>query len=136
VTGVLVDTNAYVAFKRGAPDALEVVRLAERLGLSVVVLGELLAGFALGSRESDNRRELAGFLDSPRASVLPVGEATAEFYARVYRGLRRKGTPIPTNDLWIAATALEHGLAIFTYERHFEAVDGLIVSRTGADFLP
>lgn len=133
---ILLDTNAYAAFKRGEPGALDIVQTADTLGLSTVVLGELLGGFALGARAERNRRELTAFLESPRVKVLAVSETTAEFYASVFAALRRKGQPIPTNDLWVAATALEHGLGLFTYDRHFQTVDGLIAGSRPEDFLP
>ena len=132
---VLIDTNSYVAFKRGNPNAMEIVRLADRIGFSTVVLGELLAGFAGGQREGANRKELAEFMASPRVVVLPVGDRTAEYYGLVFQSLRRKGQPIPTNDLWIAATVLEHGLALFTYDKHFEAVEGILSGNRPEDFL-
>ena len=96
---ILLDTNAYAAFKSGEEEAVEVLRYAETIGVSTIVLGELLSGFAAGNQEASNRRELTGFLESPRVVVLPIDEETAQFYAHVYRGLRRKGKPIPTNDL-------------------------------------
>ena len=133
---ILFDTNAYVAFKRGAPEAVEIVRIADRIGLSTVVLGELLAGFVGGRREAENRAELAEFLASPRSLLLTVGERTAEYYALVFQSLRRKGRPIPTNDLWVAATALEHGFALFTYDDHFQAVEGILTGSRLESFLP
>lgn len=133
---ILVDTNAYAAFKRGEPEAVDILRQAELIGVSAVMLGELLSGFASGRRDAQNRRELKMFLDSSRVRLLPVDESTAEFYARAYLTLKRKGTPIPTNDLWIAATALQHGLAIFSYDQHFQAVDGVIAGNRLSDFLP
>jgi len=133
---ILLDTNAYVAFKRGDAEALAILRAANAIGLSAVVVGELLSGFALGNREADNRRELSEFLASPRVMLLPVTEDTAGFYAHVYRQLRCKGKPIPTNDLWIAATALQHGFAVFSHDRHFAEIDGLLTGRQLGDFLP
>jgi tRNA(fMet)-specific endonuclease VapC len=133
---VQLDTNAYVGFKGGDPDTIDVIRLADRLALSTVVLGELLAGFALGSRESENRRELARFLESPRVEIVRLGRDTAIFYAAVYAQLRAKGRPVPTNDMWVAASALEHGSVLLTHDRHFTAVDGLIVVRRPEDLLP
>lgn len=133
---ILFDTNAYAAFKRGDPGATEVIRLADRVGMNAVVLGELLAGFAGGSHEERNRRELAEFLGCPRVEMLPLSSGTAEHYARVFRLLRRKGRPIPTNDLWIAASALEHGYAVYTHDEHFRAIEGLVTGRTPAAFLP
>jgi predicted nucleic acid-binding protein len=125
---VLIDTNFYVAFKRKQEPAVERLRRAEYIGLSTVVLGELLAGFRCGSREKENRRELDQFLDSPRVEVLDIDEETAEFYAGVFRALRDKGRPIPSNDLWIAATSLRHGLALATLDEHFQSIDGLLLA--------
>lgn len=133
---ILLDTNAYAAFKRGDQDAIEIIRFAETIGVSTIVLGELLSGFSVGQREAKNRRELAAFLDSNRVLIIPVDEKTAEYYAHTYLSLRRKGKPIPTNDLWIAATALQHGLAVFTYDKHFFDIDGIIAGNTSESFLP
>ena len=133
---VLVDTNAYVAFKGGDPDTVDALRMADKIRLSSVVLGELLAGFAAGSREARNRRDLAAFLDSPRADVVPVTTDTAAFYATVFALLRSKGRPIPTNDLWIAASALEHGLALVTHDAHFREIEGLRLVTRPEDLLP
>lgn len=133
---VLIDTNAYSAFKGGDPETLDVLRMADEVHLSVIVLGELLAGFAAGTQEPRNRRELAAFLDSPRVSILHATPATAAYYAAVFAQLRRKGRPIPTNDLWIAATAMEHGAVLLTHDRHFDEVDGLRVARQAEDLLP
>lgn len=103
---ILIDTNGYAAFKRGEPAAVEVVQRASHLAFNSVVLGELLGGFAVGSRATRNRAELQQFLASERVRLLRVDEATAEHYATVYQALRSKGRPIPTNDMWIAASAL------------------------------
>lgn len=132
---ILLDTNAYVAFKGGDPATLEIIRLAGEIRLSAVVLGELLAGFALGTREAENRRELSAFLESPRVSFTPVGGETAGFYAGLFARLRARRRPIPTNDLWLAATALEHGLAVATHDAHFDGIDGLFVVRQPEDLL-
>ena len=132
---ILLDTNGYVAFKRGDEAALQIIQKAAAIGFSVVVLGELLAGFSSGSREAANRQELKAFLDSPRVVILNTSETTSEFYAKVFSGLRQKGKPIPTNDLWLAATALEHGYAIFTNDSHFKEIDGLLVGNKPSDLL-
>ncbi len=96
---ILVDTNAYAAFMRGDQEIVEVIAHSDQVYLSRTVLGELLAGFAAGTREARNRAELARFLESPRVDILNVTAETADSYALVYAGLRRKGQPIPTNDL-------------------------------------
>lgn len=133
---LLIDTNAYSAFMRGNGQIVEAIANADHLRLSAVVLGELLGGFAAGSREAANREELARFLASPRVSLLPINDRTADCYALVYSGLRRKGQPIPSNDLWIAASALEHGCALLTLDAHFRHVDGLRCGTCLQDFLP
>ena len=103
---ILLDTNAYAAFKQGRSDAVEIIKHVPLIGLSSIVLGELLSGFAMGKREATNREELKQFLASERVRLFAIDEDTAEYYAVVYQGLRQKGHPIPTNDMWIAATAL------------------------------
>ena len=133
---IILDTNAYVAFKNGVDNAVEVIRLAENVGISVIVLGELLAGFVTGSKEARNRQELSEFLSSPRVFLFMIDDETTEYYARIFRQLRKDGLPIPTNDLWIAATALQHGCAIFTYDKHFSIVNSLITCQTPSDLLP
>ena len=133
--GVLLDTNGYGAFREGLPEAVEIVRHAPFVGLNSIILGELLGGFAAGSREASNREALALFLGADGVTVFSVDERTAEHYGRVYAGLRRRGKPIPTNDMWIAATALQHGLAVFTYDPHFKYVEGISVGSRMADFL-
>jgi len=128
VRRILLDTNVYAAFKRNDPQAVELVRRSEFIGVTVVVLGELLAGFRCGSREGQNRRELDQFLDSPRVSVLQADEETAEFYGAVFSDLKSKGRPIPSNDIWIAASALRHGLALASNDEHFRFVSGLLLA--------
>jgi tRNA(fMet)-specific endonuclease VapC len=133
---IRLDTNAYTAFMLGDAAVVEVVAHAERLYLNSVVLGESLGGFAAGTREAKHRVELARFVDSPRVEVLPFTAQTADSYALVYSGLRRKGQPIPTNDLWIAASALEHGAGLLTRDAHFAQIDGLRCGQMLEDFLP
>ena len=133
---VLLDTNAYTAFMLGAAEVVDVVAHAEKLFLNSIVLGELLGGFSAGTREPKNRAELARFLDSPRVELLPVTAQTADSYALIHVGLRRKGQPIPTNDLWIAASALEHGAALLSRDAHFSQIDGLRCGQRLEDFLP
>lgn len=126
---ILIDTNTYAAFKKNKTDAVNTFRIAEYIGVNIVVLGELLSGFKGGSKEVKNRKELEQFLDSPRVNLIELDEETAEFYAMVYWDIKRKGSPIPTNDLWVAASAMRHGLALFTYDEHFDYIDGLILHK-------
>lgn len=122
---IWLDTNAYEAFKRADKSALEILSQAETIGINSVVLGELLAGFAGGGKESKNLAELNQFLQTPRVRLLPIDQTTAKYYAIVYKQLKSKGRPIPTNDMWIAASALQYGLALFTYDKHFSHLDHL-----------
>ena len=133
---VLIDSNAYSAFMLGAADVVDVVAHADKLYWSSTVLGELLDGFAASTRAPQNRAGLAQFLDSARVEVLPVTALTADSYALVYAGLRRNGQPMPSNDLWIAASALEHGAALLSRDAHFSQVDGLRCGQRLVDFLP
>lgn len=132
---VALDTNAYSDAKRGNAEAMAIVRSADVLAIPVVVVGELLAGFGLGRREHRNRAELSAFLRSPRVRVLDFTVATADRYAAVLRRLRDLGRPIPTNDLWIAASALEHGMSLFTRDAHFDDIIGLRVVRSSTDLI-
>ena len=127
--------TAYSAFKRNAQDAVEIIRHVPLIGINSIVLGELLGGFSVGSREATNRQELKLFLASQRVKLFPVDDITADYYAMIYRNLRQKGQPIPTNDMWIAATALQHSLTVFTYDGHFQAIDGLMTGNRLSDFV-
>ncbi len=124
---VLIDTNIYSLAMRGEPDVLDRLQRLDEIVFSVVSLGELLAGFMGGNREAHNRAELEHFLDSPRVRLLAIDRETADFYAAVVRALKRAGTPIPTNDIWIAALALRHGLPLYTRDAHFRMVAGLVL---------
>lgn len=125
---LLLDTNGYSLAMRGDPQTVEILQRADHIGLSVISLGELLSGFALGGREPKNRAELEAFLDSPRVRLYAIDETTADFYAQVLGRLRKKARPIPTNDIWIAAVCFQHGLKLLTKDRHFEHVDGLTLN--------
>jgi tRNA(fMet)-specific endonuclease VapC len=124
---ILLDTNFYTAFKSNQQEAVRIIQEAELVGINVIVIGELLAGFRAGSKENVNRRELDLFLDSPRVDLFLVDDETAEYYAKLFQDLKRKGTPIPSNDMWIAASAIQHGLWLATKDEHFRSVDGLLL---------
>lgn len=117
-----VDTSAYSAFKRGHPGILSSLQRAEEIVLNTVVLAELLAGFRNGDRFERNLAELDRFLSSPRVRTESLDRETAFRYSEIIDFLRQRGTPIPTNDVWIAASAMEHGLRILTTDPHFERV--------------
>jgi len=127
---ILIDTNAYVAFKRGDASILEVIQYAETLAISPIVLGELLGGFECGNRIKKNREELQQFLQSSRVRLFSITSDTSSFYSQIYASLKNKGKPIPTNDIWIAAQALENGCILCSYDKHFEAIENLISGTT------
>jgi tRNA(fMet)-specific endonuclease VapC len=125
---VLLDTSAYSAMRRGDQRLAEPLQEASEVFLTSVVIGELLYGFVGGKVRERNLRLLREFLEAERVAVLPVDEETAERYALIRDYLRREGTPIPTNDLWIAASAAQHGLQLITLDDHFESVPHILVN--------
>ena len=127
---VLIDTNAYVSFKRGESSILEVIQYAETLAISPIVLGELLSGFECGNKIKKNRDDLQQFLQSSRIRVFSITSDTANFYSQIYSSLKNKGKPIPSNDMWIAAQTLENGCVLCSHDKHFKAIEGLISGTT------
>ena len=107
---------------RGYQPVVDVLRRSETVAVSAVVLGELYSGFRAGNRWAKNTAQLAQFLSKPSVRVLDVTEETALRYAEVDVYLRKKGRPIPRNDVWIAAVALEHGLQLLTLDVHFREI--------------
>ena len=132
---ILIDTNAYVAFKKDVSSVLEVLQHAETIAISPVVLGELLGGFEYGNRAKKNRDELQQFLQSSRVRIFSITADTSKFYSQIYSSLRNKGKPIPTNDIWIAAQVLENGCVLCTYDKHFKAIEGLIIGASLSELI-
>lgn len=124
---LLLDTSAYSAFMRGHEDIRFAVRSNEEIFLNSIVIGELTAGFIKGNRRKKNEAELRRFLASPRVGLLDVTEETAERYALILNGLWQAGTPIPTNDIWIAASAMEYGLRVVTTDDHYQKIPQIMV---------
>lgn len=122
---VLIDTNAYAALMAGNGTIADILESADAVILSPIVIGELHDGFRNGTRYRDNLRILDRFRSRPRTVIVPVTDTTAEWFAEVKQGLRRRGNPIPINDVWIAASCMEHGAILLTLDSHFDAVDGL-----------
>lgn len=122
----LLDTNAYSALVRGHPATAERVRRSQEVLISTVVLGELLFGFRNGTRLAENSARLDAFLANPYVKVLPVTLTTADRFARIAANLKQKRRTIPTNDMWIAAHALETGADLVSFDQHFAEVDGLV----------
>jgi tRNA(fMet)-specific endonuclease VapC len=125
IAAVAIDTNAYSGFRRGNADLVEAFSRVPRLIVPLVVIAELLAGFAGGKKAERNRTELASFLASPRVSLALPDRHTAEGYAAVYQQLRRDGRPIPTNDIWVAAAALQASVPLITLDAHYRFVTNL-----------
>lgn len=124
---VCLDTNAYSRLMRNQAELQRCLEEAELIHLPTVVLGELYAGFCLGSQYEANCQDLKAFLELPGVQIAAPGQEVAERYGYLVRDLRQQGTPIPTNDLWVAATALETGARLISYDAHFQHVPGLIV---------
>ena len=120
---IMLDTNAYSSYRRGNEDVLEALARAER----VFILGELLYGFLGGNQQVRNRRELSSFLDKPSVFVATATEETSEQFAVTKEALRQTGTPLPMNDVWIAAHCLQLGATMVTLDGHFSSVPGLRV---------
>lgn len=123
---IMLDTSGYALFKRGEPQAVQVIRQSSAILIPTIVIGELFAGFDRGTKTKKNREELEAFLSSPRVRVVDIVFATTERYSPIYGYLRGNGTPIPTNDLWIAASAMEHGVCLLTADMHFQKVPHII----------
>lgn len=127
---ILFDTNIYVSFKKGSSTILEIFQQAQILAISPIVIGELKAGFEGGNNVHNNNLELNSFLEIGRIKFLPISTDTSRYFAQIYNLLKRKGKPIPTNDMWIAAQALEHGCIVCTLDKHFGYIDGLVCGST------
>jgi predicted nucleic acid-binding protein len=112
---------------RGHEEIRVAVRTNEELFLNSIIIGELAAGFIKGNRRKKNEDELRRFLASPRVGLLDVTEDTAERYAVILNTLWQAGTPIPTNDIWIAASAMEYGLRVLTTDDHYQKIPQIMV---------
>lgn len=119
---IALDTNRYTDLARGDADAVDKVETATAVFLPLIVLGELRCGFAVGTHGTHNEGILRQFLLRSDVEVLHPDEQTTQQYAAVYRQLRAQGTPIPTNDMWVAALVLQHNLALMARDRHFNAL--------------
>jgi tRNA(fMet)-specific endonuclease VapC len=117
-----LDTSAYSNFRRGNEEVATLLDRAELVGVPTVTLGELRTGFLLGGRRVRNEAELDAFLDNPVVEVLPVDSETSRHYAEIVVELRNAGTPVPTNDIWVAAVAARNGITVLTCDDHFERI--------------
>lgn len=124
---IALDTSAYSHLRGGDERVVELVEHAAQVCLPVTVLGELDAAFRWGARRKENEARLREFLEAPFITVLEVTVDVARRYGQVMAGLRQKGTPVATNDIWIAAATLDAGAHLVTFDRDFEVIDGLDV---------
>lgn len=125
MTAICLDTSAYSHMRRGHERAIELIRRARVVHVPSIVVGELRAGFRLGNRRRDNESRLDAFLAESTVRVLDVDGDAATFYADLIVDLRKGGTPLPTNDIWIGALALREGSRVVTHDRHFEKMRGV-----------
>jgi predicted nucleic acid-binding protein len=123
---IALDTNRYTDFCRDVKETLRLIEEAEEVLLPFVVLGEVRGGFALGSRQELNERTLRRFLLRDGVSALFADDQTTHQYALLYRQLRKQGTPIPTNDIWLAALVLQHNLVLHARDKHFDHLPQLV----------
>lgn len=122
---VALDTNAYRAFVDGDEAFIEIIRNADEIGFPIVTIGELKAGFLNGTRNEENNEVLAKVLSIERVSVYVATIETASMFTRIWAALRKVGKPIPTNDIWIAALAIENEAALLTKDAHFRWISEL-----------
>ena len=118
----LIDTNRYSDFAKGQPDIVELFASADRIFVPFVVLAELRAGFRCGTISRQNEQVLTKFLKNRRVEILFADDMTTQVYADIYSQLRTQGTPIPTNDIWIAALAVQHSLPLCSRDEHFDSL--------------
>lgn len=120
-----LDTNRYVDLCRGQEPVVDLVQRADEIWMPLIVVAELRAGFAHGTRRAANEKILARFLGTDGVRTLCPDEQTTFFYASLYADLRRRGTPVPTNDIWIAALVVQHGLLLFDRDSDFDRIPEL-----------
>jgi tRNA(fMet)-specific endonuclease VapC len=123
---VALNTNTYVDLCKGVKGTVQLLEEAEAIMLPFVVLGELRAGFAHGRRQGENELTLRRFLLQEGVRVVFADEQTTHHYASVFRQLRKQGTPIPTNDIWLAALVLQHNFALHARDRHFDHLPQIV----------
>lgn len=119
---IALDSNAYSDSARGNPKLVQLLQSVDEIFLPIIVVAELRAGFMYGTQSTANESKLIQFLDSERVSILHINEQTTHHYARLFAFLRAQGTPVPTNDLWIAALVLQHDLPLATQDAHFKKI--------------
>ncbi|HEX4754017.1 MAG TPA: type II toxin-antitoxin system VapC family toxin [Solirubrobacterales bacterium] len=122
MSGYCLDTSAYSNFRRGNEEVATLLDQAKFVGVPTVALGELRTGFMLGGMRERNEAELEAFLDHPAVEILPVDTEVTRRYAEIVVDLRQAGTPIPANDIWIAAIAARNGTAVLSCDDNFKRI--------------
>ena len=117
---VLLDTNRLTDALRGETPVVEAIERIDEVWVPFVVLAEIKAGFLVGSRRRPNEAALHAFLNLEGVETLYADRETTDVYARLYAHLRKRGTPLPTNDIWIASLAVQHQLILLTRDAHFD----------------
>jgi predicted nucleic acid-binding protein len=125
VQRIVMDTSAYSHMRMGHPELTDMLASAEALLIPVTVLGELEGAFELGSRARANRQALTEFLSEPFVSVLPTTPDVARHYGRIFARQRRSGRPVPVNVMWIAASAIDSGGHLVTFDGDFGRIEAL-----------
>jgi len=124
---ICLDTNAYSAFKNGNQEIISILENADEVLMPITVLGELYSGFQIGSLTEKNLTELDSFLSTPGIITIEISKKIAFRYGFITKNLRKQGTPIPTNDIWIAAAAMDTGSILLSRDKHFKNIPGLLV---------
>ena len=135
MTALCIDTNVYSAYRKGVDEIVDIFKAASLVWVPAIVLGELRFGFVNGNRNASNELLLEKFLESPSVSVAVAGVPTSREYAFLSHELRVRGAPIPTNDIWIAACAIELNCPVLTFDAHFKRIDGLRVVSSKQDWI-
>ena len=123
---IAIDTNRYGDFWDGVEETVSLLEEADSVVMPFIIIAELRAGFAHGKRQARNERKLREFLTEAAVRIVFADDETTHQYASIYRQLRRQGTPIPTNDMWIAALVLQHNLALHDRDKHFDHLPQLV----------
>ena len=126
---LVLDTSAYSGFNRGDKRLKKFFRTDNEILIPLIVIGELRAGFSLGTKNKENEVLLQKFLDSSNVNTITITDKTTMVFAAIFQRLKIAGTPINTNDIWIAALTIEHDCLLVTLDSDFNRVPDLLVAR-------
>jgi predicted nucleic acid-binding protein len=122
---IILDTNAYSQLQKGDVLVKKEILSSSRTLLSVISLGELYRGFKIGSKEIINNKLLENFIKGKNIKTIDISKKTSKIYGEISSLLRKQGTPLPMNDVWIAASAIETNSTLITYDKHFLNIPNL-----------